>query len=178
MKTSLKKKRKKNAIVSVRTDKLTTGEWDREILEDISKNNSFSPTWLYKSSVLSYCRYGGNTTITSKQFPFSRTLFINFLTQILQQQRRKNQHLPVIEQVGTYDPMTNEHGEKLMSLNFERIRHWIGSGAHLSTPVAELLGIAGFYPIHPKTYMHAWRHRQRAEQQAQTEGEAKESSSA
>lgn len=72
--------------------------------------------------------------------------------------------------------MTNEHGEKLVSLNFERIRHWIGSGAHISPPVAELLGIAGFYPMHPKTYMTAWRNRDKAEKLSQTKSEAKESS--
>ncbi|KAJ6643219.1 putative 28S ribosomal protein S16, mitochondrial [Pseudolycoriella hygida] len=77
-------------------------------------------------------------------------------------ERRKNQHQPVIEQVGTYDPMPNEHDEKLLSFNFERIRFWIGKGAHISQPVAELLGISGFYPIHPRTYMNAWRNRQKA----------------
>lgn len=78
--------------------------------------------------------------------------------------------------MGTYDPMINEHGEKLVALNFERIRHWIGSGAHVSLPVAQLLGVAGFYPIHPTTYMQAWRHRQREENAATTESEAKEDS--
>lgn len=55
-------------------------------------------------------------------------------------QRRKDQYQPVIEQVGTYDPIPNEHNEQLVSFNYERIRHWIGSGAHISKPVAELLG--------------------------------------
>lgn len=55
-------------------------------------------------------------------------------------QRRRDQHQPVIEQVGTYDPLVNQYNEKLVSLNFERIRHWIGQGAHISPPVAELLG--------------------------------------
>ncbi|XP_011196529.1 probable 28S ribosomal protein S16, mitochondrial [Zeugodacus cucurbitae] len=74
---------------------------------------------------------------------------------------RKNQHQPVIEQVGTYDPMPNQKNERLVSFNFERIRYWLGRGAHLSTPTAELLGIAGFLPIHPRTYMSAWRNRQK-----------------
>ncbi|XP_037046016.1 probable 28S ribosomal protein S16, mitochondrial [Bradysia coprophila] len=92
---------------------------------------------------------------------------------IVVMERKKNQHQPVIEQVGTYDPMTNEHGEKLVSLNFERIRHWIGSGAHVSLPVAELLGISGFYPIHPKTYMRGWRNRAKEEEnRANAESEA------
>jgi len=55
--------------------------------------------------------------------------------------------------------MPNSNNEVLVSLNYERIRHWIGSGAHISRPVLELLGISGFYPIYPKTYMKAWRTR-------------------
>ncbi|CAH1999786.1 unnamed protein product [Acanthoscelides obtectus] len=73
--------------------------------------------------------------------------------------RRKNQHRPVIEQLGTFDPMPNEHNEKLTSLNYERIRYWIGNGAHVSQPVEQLLGLAGFFPIHPTSYMTAWRNR-------------------
>lgn len=48
--------------------------------------------------------------------------------------------MPVIEQVGSYDPLANVHNEKLVSLNLERIRHWLGNGAELSRPVAQLLG--------------------------------------
>ncbi|CAG2057324.1 unnamed protein product [Timema podura] len=64
-----------------------------------------------------------------------------------------------IEQIGSFDPLTNKYNEKLVSLNFERIKYWIGHGAIPSTPVAELLGLAGFFPIHPRTYMTAWRNR-------------------
>lgn len=69
----------------------------------------------------------------------------------------------------------------MVSLNYERIRHWLGHGAHLSTPVAEILGIAGFLPIYPKTYMNAWRKRsydKRQEEEAlkaAQEGEKEES---
>lgn len=45
-----------------------------------------------------------------------------------------------LEQLGTYDPMPNNHNEKLVSLNLERIRFWLGSGAQMSRPVAMLLG--------------------------------------
>uniref|UniRef100_A0A6M2DN96 Small ribosomal subunit protein bS16m n=1 Tax=Xenopsylla cheopis TaxID=163159 RepID=A0A6M2DN96_XENCH len=74
-------------------------------------------------------------------------------------EKRKDQYDPVIEQVGSYDPFPNQYNEKLVSFNFERIRHWIGKGADLSQPVAILLGLSGYYPIHPKTYMTAWRNR-------------------
>ncbi|KAK9875301.1 hypothetical protein WA026_007698 [Henosepilachna vigintioctopunctata] len=48
---------------------------------------------------------------------------------------KRDQVDPVIEQVGTYDPIPNEYNEKLCSLNFERIKHWIGNGARVSNPV-------------------------------------------
>ncbi|KAF4528210.1 hypothetical protein B566_EDAN016831 [Ephemera danica] len=54
--------------------------------------------------------------------------------------KRRNQHMPIIEQVGTYDPLPNFYNEKLVSFNFERVRYWLGRGASISTPVAELLG--------------------------------------
>lgn len=82
--------------------------------------------------------------------------------------KKHNQHEQPIEQLGTYDPMPNENNEKLVSFNFERIGYWLGEGADISKPVGELLGLAGFLPIHPNTYMTAWRNRrkQRKEQEA------------
>ncbi|KAJ1530400.1 hypothetical protein ONE63_005308 [Megalurothrips usitatus] len=57
-----------------------------------------------------------------------------------------------IEQLGSYDPLPNERNEKLASFNFERIRYWMGEG------------LAGFLPIHPSSYIHAWQNRRRAEE--------------
>ncbi|XP_045506898.1 probable 28S ribosomal protein S16, mitochondrial [Colias croceus] len=74
-------------------------------------------------------------------------------------QRKRLNSQPVIEQLGSYDPMPNIHNEKLVALNLERIKYWMGQGAHVTNPVAELLGLAGFFPIHPRTYMTAWRNR-------------------
>ncbi|XP_061584540.1 28S ribosomal protein S16, mitochondrial [Cololabis saira] len=62
-----------------------------------------------------------------------------------------------IEQLGTYDPLPNIYNEKLVSFNFDRIKHWIGSGAHTTKPVAKLLGLAGFFPLHPMTVTEAER---------------------
>ena len=70
-----------------------------------------------------------------------------------------------IEQVGTYDPMTNAHNEKLVSLNLERIQSYLAGGVALSRPVAQLLGLAGLLPQHPDTYVTAWRNRQAMEQE-------------
>ena len=47
----------------------------------------------------------------------------------------------ILEQIGTYDPMTNTSGEKLVAINFERLKYWYAvRGAHVSKPVTELLG--------------------------------------
>ena len=66
---------------------------------------------------------------------------------------------PVIEQVGSYDPLPNENNEKLVAFNYERVQHWLAAGATLSQPVAQLLGLSGFLPIHPITVIDAWRNR-------------------
>uniref|UniRef100_A0A3P9LDP4 Small ribosomal subunit protein bS16m n=1 Tax=Oryzias latipes TaxID=8090 RepID=A0A3P9LDP4_ORYLA len=68
-----------------------------------------------------------------------------------------------IEQLGTYDPLPNIYNEKLVSFNFDRIKYWIGCGAHPTKPVAKLLGLAGFFPLHPMTIMEAERRRAQAE---------------
>lgn len=65
-------------------------------------------------------------------------LHCNFNLVLLQ--KRFNQHSQVIEQLGTYDPLGNQYNERLVALNFERVRHWLGRGADTSYPVAELLG--------------------------------------
>ncbi|XP_029286558.1 small ribosomal subunit protein bS16m [Cottoperca gobio] len=64
-----------------------------------------------------------------------------------------------LEQVGSYDPLSNIYGEKLVSFNFDRIKFWIGCGAHTTKPVAKLLGLAGFFPLHPMTITEGERQR-------------------
>ncbi|XP_030759452.1 probable 28S ribosomal protein S16, mitochondrial [Sitophilus oryzae] len=85
-----------------------------------------------------------------------------------------HQSRPVIEQLGTYDPMPNEQNERLVSLNFERISYWIGNGVTFSTPTAQLLGLAGYLPIHPTSYISAWRNRQKLEEEKAKELEISE----
>jgi ribosomal protein S16 len=50
--------------------------------------------------------------------------------------------------LGSYDPLPNSHGEKLVALNLDRIRHWIGCGAHLSKPMEKLLGNSSLVLTH------------------------------
>ncbi|VDQ15926.1 unnamed protein product [Trichobilharzia regenti] len=47
----------------------------------------------------------------------------------------------------------------MIALNFERIAYWIGMGAEPSERVAELLGLCGFLPVHPRSYLMAYRAR-------------------
>lgn len=101
--------------------------------------------------------------------------------------------------------MVNERGEELVALNVERINYWLSEGATCSTDVAELLGkfsmqksnliyiknrfypwcvsgLAGILPIHPNSYVKAWRNRkkvaeemEKAQQQNQQQQESNES---
>lgn len=50
-----------------------------------------------------------------------------------------------LEQLGTYDPLPNIYNEKLVSFNYDRIKYWIGCGAHPTNPVAKLLGEVFFF---------------------------------
>ncbi len=52
----------------------------------------------------------------------------------------KGRNKPPLEQLGSFDPLTNVHGEKLVAFNYERIRYWIGKGAEPTKPVLKLLG--------------------------------------
>lgn len=59
-----------------------------------------------------------------------------------------------LEQLGTFDPMPNNHNEKLVSLNVERIKYWLAIGAHPTPPVSHLLGrILSF-----NTFLYLWCH--------------------
>jgi len=46
-----------------------------------------------------------------------------------------------------------------VSFNYERVQYWLAKGVQMSKPIADLLGLAGFLPVYPKTYLRAWRNR-------------------
>jgi len=54
----------------------------------------------------------------------------------------KLRYLPVVERVGMYDQTSNQHGEKLVSLNIERIQYYLAKGIRLEPQVSMLLGKA------------------------------------
>lgn len=72
---------------------------------------------------------------------------------------KKPQYRPD-EVIGSIDPMPNEHGELLVSCDLTRLCYYMGKGASLSRLLSQYLGLAGFYPMHPKLLVNAWRHRQ------------------
>ncbi|KAK2704324.1 small ribosomal subunit protein bS16m-like [Artemia franciscana] len=73
---------------------------------------------------------------------------------------------PVIEQIGSFDPLPNQNNEKLVAVNFDRLQYWISEGAKMSIPAASLFGLSGFFPIHPRSYLNAWRERLKDSDQA------------
>lgn len=78
-----------------------------------------------------------------------------------------------LEQLGSYDPLPNKHNEKLVSLNIEKIKYWIGNGAHTTKPVEKLFGLAGLFPLHPMTITNAERLRKKKEMEAELVSEQK-----
>ncbi|XP_054857486.1 28S ribosomal protein S16, mitochondrial [Eublepharis macularius] len=71
-----------------------------------------------------------------------------------------------LEQLGCYDPLPNDHGEKIVGLNIERLKYWIASGAQYTKPLQKLLGLAGFFPLHPMTITNAERIKKRQAREA------------
>ncbi|EEC02765.1 ribosomal protein S16, putative [Ixodes scapularis] len=90
--------------------------------------------------------------------------------------RSRRPHEEALEQIGSFDPMPNERNEKLVAINFDRLKYWFGQGARPSRGMGCLLGLAGYTRLHPLTYMRAWRARQAKlnEQKKEEAAEGKE----
>ena len=54
-----------------------------------------------------------------------------------------------IERLGTYDPLLERENPKRVTLNEERIKHWLSHGATPSERVERFLGEAGIVPAPP-----------------------------
>lgn len=63
------------------------------------------------------------------------------------------------ETIGSYDPLPNEKGEVIVACDLNKFCYYIGKGSQPSNAVEQLLGIAGFWPMHPKLFINAWRRR-------------------
>ena len=46
-----------------------------------------------------------------------------------------------LEQIGTYDPMPNIYNEKLVAINFDRLKYWYTKGCYLTKPIEQILGM-------------------------------------
>ncbi|XP_034936578.1 probable 28S ribosomal protein S16, mitochondrial [Chelonus insularis] len=89
---------------------------------------------------------------------------------IVVMEEHKEQREPPIEQLGTFDPMANKYNEKLVTFNFNRLQYWMSQPkVEVSKPIAQLLGLAGYFPIHPLTYWTAWTNRRKAEEEAKAQ---------
>lgn len=64
------------------------------------------------------------------------------------------------EVIGSIDPMPNEHGEHIVACDLNRLCYYLGKGATPSRLLSHYLGLIGFYPMPPKVYINAWRHRE------------------
>nr|ADD38673.1 Probable 28S ribosomal protein S16, mitochondrial [Lepeophtheirus salmonis] len=65
------------------------------------------------------------------------------------------------EQIGSWDPMPNNCGEQLIGIDIKRLLYWLAKGAEPTKFVSEILGLGGILPIHPRSYLKAFRTRQK-----------------
>ena len=84
--------------------------------------------------------------------------------------RRAARNRYIYEQLGVYDPMPNEHNEKVVSLNIDRIKYWLAHGAEPKKSVAVLLGLAGILPVHPYSIEIARRNRENPNTASELDG--------
>ncbi|CDW52929.1 Probable 28S ribosomal protein S16, mitochondrial [Trichuris trichiura] len=73
--------------------------------------------------------------------------------------RRRRWLGDIVEQVGSFDPLPNKFNEKLVALDFDRVRYWLAQDIHISKAVLELLGLSGLLPVHPATFVRARRNK-------------------
>ncbi|XP_052283351.1 28S ribosomal protein S16, mitochondrial-like isoform X1 [Dreissena polymorpha] len=84
---------------------------------------------------------------------------------IVVQKNRSPRDKQIKDQIGTFDPLVNQFGERIVALDFDKLRYWTGMNAKCSTPVLQLLGLSGFYPIHPTTRLQAMRIQKKGEEE-------------
>jgi len=85
-----------------------------------------------------------------------------------------------IERVGTYNPMLAKDNAERVTLNEERIKHWIGQGAQPSDRVTRFLAAVGMVekPAIPQQTKKNQPKRKTLERMAEKEAKAKEAAEA
>ncbi|RNA19566.1 putative 28S ribosomal mitochondrial [Brachionus plicatilis] len=68
-----------------------------------------------------------------------------------------------IEDLGSIDPMPNKDNNIMVALNIERIKYYLSRSTPLNAKVSEILGLAGLLPLHPNSYLTAYRNRKKQE---------------
>ncbi|KAI9366053.1 ribosomal protein S16 domain-containing protein [Zopfochytrium polystomum] len=63
-----------------------------------------------------------------------------------------------LDKVGTYNPIPDKDKVKHIELNWERIKHWLASGAQPTDRVAWLLAKANLMPLTPKQLQRQGHH--------------------
>ncbi|GAA5799641.1 30S ribosomal protein S16 [Helicostylum pulchrum] len=66
---------------------------------------------------------------------------------------RTGRNAKPIEKIGTYNPLPDDAGNKMINLNFERVKYWLTVGAQPSETVEKLLVKADLMPQAPKPWM-------------------------
>ncbi|XP_034761013.2 small ribosomal subunit protein bS16m-like [Acipenser ruthenus] len=135
-------------------------ELTRVVYSDVLNFNLSKDTMVHLSSLLLKHYHGGHVVIRLALGGCTNRPFYRIVA-AYNKRARDSKH---IEQLGSFDPLPNIYNEKLVSLNFERIKYWIACGAHPTKPVARLLGLSGFFPLHPMTVTKAERLRKTAGQ--------------
>ncbi|KAF7727386.1 hypothetical protein EC973_007550 [Apophysomyces ossiformis] len=66
---------------------------------------------------------------------------------------RTGRNAKPIENIGSYNPIPDDAGNKLVNLNFERAKYWLTVGAQPTEIVEKLLVKANLIPEAPKPWM-------------------------
>ena len=66
---------------------------------------------------------------------------------------------PYIEDLGSLDPMPNKDNQVLIALNIERIKYYLAKGVAIKGTTGAWFGLAGLLPLHPDSYLKAYRNR-------------------
>lgn len=71
--------------------------------------------------------------------------------------------------------MPNDNNEKLVGINFLRLKYWLSRRDVLvANSVQKLLGLAGYFPIHPLTFVEARHTREQLKRIEQLTSEARQ----
>ncbi len=81
---------------------------------------------------------------------------------------------PYIEDLGSVDPMPNKENQILVALNIERIKYYLAKGVPVKGLVGTYLGLAGLLPLHPDSYLKAYRNRKQLEKNKDEKAEESE----